>query len=195
MAHLGGAAGALAGRLPPGLARGRCWSLQTGAGGALRRLYRHSKGMRVALLVVVMLGTAMVIGDGVLTPSISGAARRGGWRRSGARGAGAVRPPGPQPGPKAAAAEEAGPARGLNNGRGGRPEGPARGTASYRAAAARRLPFPAVLSAIGGLQVATSAISTPAILGITIAVLCLLFAVQRLGTGKARSRAAARPRR
>lgn len=30
------------------------------------------KNLRIALLVVVMLGTCMVIGDGVLTPAISG---------------------------------------------------------------------------------------------------------------------------
>jgi KUP system potassium uptake protein len=37
-------------------------------------LERHRK-LRVALLVMVMIGTCMVIGDGVLTPAISGILR------------------------------------------------------------------------------------------------------------------------
>lgn len=41
-----------------------------------------------------------------------------------------------------------------------------------------------VLSAVSGLSVATSAIQKPAIVGISVAVLVLLFSVQRLGTGK-----------
>lgn len=42
----------------------------------------------------------------------------------------------------------------------------------------------AVLSAISGLQEATTAITKPAIVGITIAVLVILFGVQHLGTGR-----------
>ena len=41
-----------------------------------------------------------------------------------------------------------------------------------------------MLSAISGLTIATSALSQPAIIGITIAVLIMLFAVQRLGSGR-----------
>ena len=46
------------------------------AGSVVRRWYRRSRGLQIALLVTVMLATAMVIGDGVLTPSISGACPR-----------------------------------------------------------------------------------------------------------------------
>jgi hypothetical protein len=72
MHFLTGGAGALASRLPRGATRGHWWSLQTGLGGRVRAWYRRSQAGQVALLVVVMLATAMVIGDGVLTPSISG---------------------------------------------------------------------------------------------------------------------------
>jgi hypothetical protein len=88
--HFGGAAAAVLGLLPHGFRSGHCWSLRTPkVGGALRGWYRRSPGAQGALLVVVMLTTAMVVGDGVLTPSISGAspAARGllgaeGWRVS-----------------------------------------------------------------------------------------------------------------
>ncbi|KIZ05369.1 Potassium transporter 1 [Monoraphidium neglectum] len=112
MHFLTGGAGALASRLPRGATRGHWWSLQTGLGGRVRAWYRRSQAGQVALLVVVMLATAMVIGDGVLTPSIS------------------------------------------------------------------------VLSAISGLKVATDQITQSTVVGISIAVLVLLFAVQRAGTGK-----------
>jgi hypothetical protein len=79
-------------RLPRGLASGHCWSLRTPrVGAALRAWYRRSAGARTALLVVVTAATAMVAGDGLLTPSISGGAGRGGWggRVGGPRGAAA----------------------------------------------------------------------------------------------------------
>ncbi|KAI5071060.1 hypothetical protein GOP47_0013311 [Adiantum capillus-veneris] len=37
----------------------------------LKRLFERYKQARIALLVLVLLGTSMVIGDGVLTPAIS----------------------------------------------------------------------------------------------------------------------------
>lgn len=49
-----------------------CCSIHSRVGIALRNYYRRSKVHQVALLVVVVLATAMVVGDGVLTPSISG---------------------------------------------------------------------------------------------------------------------------
>ncbi len=53
-----------------------------GSGKVLQRWYQRSRVAQATLLVVVMIATTMVIGDGVLTPSISG-----GWasRESGAR--------------------------------------------------------------------------------------------------------------
>jgi hypothetical protein len=76
---LRGSAGALS-RLPPSLAAGHCWSFRTPrAGAALRAWYRRSAGARTALLVVVTAATAMVAGDGLLTPSISGEAGSARW--------------------------------------------------------------------------------------------------------------------
>eukprot|EP00877_Chromochloris_zofingiensis_P013393 jgi/Chrzof1/8307/Cz03g05190.t1 len=88
-----------------------CCSIHSRVGIALRNYYRRSKVHQVALLVVVVLATAMVVGDGVLTPSIS------------------------------------------------------------------------VLSAVSGLTLATN-ISNSTVVGITIAILVVLFGLQPLGTAK-----------
>lgn len=37
----------------------------------MRHAFRHSRGLQIALLLTVVLATAMVVGDGILTPSIS----------------------------------------------------------------------------------------------------------------------------
>lgn len=39
---------------------------------ALKRYLEKHKGLRTALLLVVLLGAGMVIGDGVVTPAMSG---------------------------------------------------------------------------------------------------------------------------
>ena len=38
---------------------------------SVRKAFKQSKGLQMALLVVVVLGCAMVVGDGILTPAIS----------------------------------------------------------------------------------------------------------------------------
>lgn len=38
---------------------------------SMRHAFRHSRGLQMALLLTVVLATAMVVGDGILTPSIS----------------------------------------------------------------------------------------------------------------------------
>lgn len=38
---------------------------------AVRRAFRHSKLLQMLLLGVVVLGCAMTVGDGILTPSVS----------------------------------------------------------------------------------------------------------------------------
>lgn len=47
-------------------------SSQVVASSPLKRFLEKHKRLRTALLVVVLLGASMVIGDGVLTPAISG---------------------------------------------------------------------------------------------------------------------------
>lgn len=47
-------------------------SSQVVASTPLKRFLEKHKRLRTALLVVVLLGASMVIGDGVLTPAISG---------------------------------------------------------------------------------------------------------------------------
>jgi KUP system potassium uptake protein len=47
----------------------------TERGEQVRKLLEKHRSLRVGLLIIVLLGTCMVIGDGVLTPSISGHAR------------------------------------------------------------------------------------------------------------------------
>lgn len=42
-------------------------------GERVRKLLEKHVSLRTGLLIIVLLGTSMVIGDGVLTPSISGA--------------------------------------------------------------------------------------------------------------------------
>lgn len=49
-------------------------STQVVASSALKRFLEKHKRLRTALLVVVLVGASMVIGDGVLTPAISGSA-------------------------------------------------------------------------------------------------------------------------
>ena len=44
----------------------------TARGEQVRKLLEKHRSLRVGLLIIVLLGTCMVIGDGVLTPSISG---------------------------------------------------------------------------------------------------------------------------
>jgi len=44
----------------------------TGVGGYLRNLLSHNRTAQRVLLGLTLLMTAMVLGDGVLTPSISG---------------------------------------------------------------------------------------------------------------------------
>jgi hypothetical protein len=68
-----GTAAVVIGKMPETLQRGHWWSLQVPRSGeAWRRWYKNSRAAQVSLLIVVMLATAMVIGDGFLTPSISG---------------------------------------------------------------------------------------------------------------------------
>lgn len=47
-------------------------SMQVATGSPLKRFLEKHKTLRTALLVVVLFGASMVIGDGVLTPAISG---------------------------------------------------------------------------------------------------------------------------
>lgn len=47
-------------------------SSQAVASSPLKRFLERHKKLRTALLIVVLFGASMVIGDGVLTPSISG---------------------------------------------------------------------------------------------------------------------------
>lgn len=63
--------GGLVGALPAWLKRGRWYSVINSGGEPLRRLYARSRTAQVSLLLTVMMATAMVVGDGVLTPSIS----------------------------------------------------------------------------------------------------------------------------
>lgn len=161
MDSLTGAAASAAAQQAPGFIRGHWWSLRTGAGARVRKWYRRSRGAQVALLVVVMVATAMVIGDGVLTPSISGAFR--GWFV----------------GPWVAISDSPPRRVGVTV--------PGWWDQGLCAARSHPLPLPTqpnpgttftvnpVLSAISGIKVATDKISQPAILGITIAVLVLLF--------------------
>jgi K+ transporter len=44
----------------------------TRKGSRIRKILEKHKSLQSALLVVALLGTCMVIGDGVLTPAISG---------------------------------------------------------------------------------------------------------------------------
>lgn len=46
--------------------------MQSAASSAFKRYLEKHKRLRTALLVVVLFGACMVIGDGVLTPAISG---------------------------------------------------------------------------------------------------------------------------
>jgi len=86
--------------------------LHTGAGLRLRRKLQSSAWAQRVLLMVVVMTTAMVVGDGVLTPAIS------------------------------------------------------------------------VLGAVSGLQVVSDSIQQPQVVGITIAILVLLFSIQHFGTGR-----------
>ncbi|KAB1998501.1 hypothetical protein ERO13_D12G073900v2 [Gossypium hirsutum] len=45
--------------------------MQVATGSPLKRFLEKHKTLRTALLVVVLFGASMVIGDGVLTPAIS----------------------------------------------------------------------------------------------------------------------------
>jgi KUP system potassium uptake protein len=47
-------------------------STQAMASSPLKRFLEKHKRLRTALLIVVLFGASMVIGDGVLTPAISG---------------------------------------------------------------------------------------------------------------------------
>jgi len=49
-------------------------SSQAAASSPLKRFLEKHKRLRTALLVVVLFGACMVVGDGVLTPAISGTA-------------------------------------------------------------------------------------------------------------------------
>ncbi|KAF8658466.1 hypothetical protein HU200_058918 [Digitaria exilis] len=50
-----------------------------GAAASVRRLLEKHKVLQRVLLVLALVGTCMVIGDGVLTPAISGKFREGAW--------------------------------------------------------------------------------------------------------------------